>query len=73
MGKQTPPAKSVVVTAVGVSAKVLNNPELAKRIEQAMTDEILKCTEEGIATTEENAPIIRQRMMQARQRVLEGR
>lgn len=58
-----------LVTAVGVSVNgaILLN-EHAVRIERAIVAEILLCNEEGISTEEKNSPIIKERMMMARER-----
>jgi hypothetical protein len=59
-----------VISAVGVA--VHTQDDSAARIEAAIVAEILKCNEEGIATTEENAWKIRERMAAARQRETEA-
>lgn len=64
------PVESKVVSAVGVSVNTgSQGREMAQRIEKAMAEEILKCNEEGISTSEENSVIIRDRMMAVRDRV----
>lgn len=60
----------VVVTAVAVSANGNIGRENARRIERAMADEVLRCNEEGISTSEENSDVIRGRVLAARQREL---
>lgn len=64
--------ESKVVSAVGVaSSSNVGGKDLAKAIELAMSEEVLKCTEEGIAVEEKNSGQIRVRMMEARKRVVE--
>lgn len=57
---------SAVATFVGTSV-----PATAKRIEEAVVAEILKCNAEGISTEEKNSWIIRERVAAARQRVMD--
>ena len=61
-----------IVEAIGVCVASMR-PELkgrAARIQQAITEEIEKCCAEGLRVGAD-AAIIRERMMAARQRVLE--
>lgn len=61
-----------IVTAVGVSVNSVHGEDANKRLEKAMSDEILKCNEEGISTEEKNSAIIRDRMQAAYARELEN-
>ncbi len=64
--------ESTVVTAVGISVNTGTRGRLlAQRVEKAMADEVLKCNQEGISTSEENSAVIKERMLAVRQRVLD--
>lgn len=63
--------ESKVVTAVGVLVMSSLHGDFNTRVEKAMSDAIMECAAEGITTEEKNSAIIRERMMAARQRVLD--
>jgi len=63
-------ADEKVVTAVGVFVSS-SQEDLVSRLEKAMSDAVLACNAEGISTDEKNSWIIRERMLAARQRVLD--
>jgi hypothetical protein len=60
-----------IVEAVGIATAVHKNPVLARKIAAAMRQAILDCNAEGISTSDENSAVIRERMMAARQRVID--
>jgi len=69
----TPKPESKIVTAVGVAVSRSGSSRAkARRIQDVMNAEILKCNAEGISTSEENSQVIRERMMAARERELEA-
>lgn len=59
-----------IVSAVAVSVNSFHGDEVSARLEKAMADEVLKCNEEGISTSEENSTVIRERMRAAHDREL---
>lgn len=66
------PVEQVTVTAVGTAVSTGNRGRaVADRIQRAMSDAILAANAEGISTSEENSPVIRERMMAARQKALD--
>lgn len=63
--------ESKIVTAVGVLVTGSQHGDINRRVEQAMSDAVMQCAAEGVSTEEKNSSIIRERMMAARQRVLD--
>lgn len=72
MSEERDPEVQGVVTGVAVSINGAHSDEDAKRIEDAVCAEILKCNEEGISTEEKNSDTIRERMHIARQREMDA-
>lgn len=63
-------AEVVIQKAVGVASR--RNSRLGPRIQLAMQAALVQANAEGISNDEANSPILRERMMEARQRVLDA-
>lgn len=62
-----------IVEAVGIAVTPGRyGKEVARAIEQAMSQAILDANAEGISSSEENSVELRRRMMEARQRVIDA-
>lgn len=68
-----PLVKGVVsATAVMTSAAAWNGPRISAILEKAMTEEVLRCNAEGLATgNPEHSIIIKERILAARQAMLD--
>lgn len=68
------PLKTGLVEAVGVASRsgtTTRSKIISKLVSDAMTAAVAACLEEGISTEEKNSAVIRERMMAARQYVLD--
>lgn len=65
------PEVHAVFTASGGNGPMSHSRLVIQAVEKAMSDAVLACSAEGISVSDpKNQPIINQRMMEARRRVL---